>query len=180
VSGSRSAVKVAANAAAPGASVDTGCAERVFRHQPGGRDEPEQADGHVDQEDRAPPGAGDVRGDEEAPEQLADDDGAAGGRSVQALGASAPPSRQRRVERGYHLRDDQRGAGALEDAESQQQAGGRGEPAAERRGGEPEQAGAEYPASAEPVAEPPAGHQQGGVGRAVAGHDEFQDRRRGV
>jgi hypothetical protein len=43
----------------------------VLRHHPADRGQREQADGNVDQEDRAPPRAGDVRGHEEAPEQLA-------------------------------------------------------------------------------------------------------------
>jgi len=79
---------------------------------------------------------------------------------------------------GYHLRDDQRGARALEDPEYQQQDGRRGKPAAERRDEEPDQADGEYPAPAVPVAEAPADHEQDGVGRAVARHDEFQVCRR--
>src|ERR1700678_2947374 len=67
---------------------------------------------------------------------------------------------------------------ALEDPEYHQQDGRRRKPAAERRDEEPDQADGEYPAPTVPVSESPADHEEDGVGRPVARHDEVQVRRR--
>ena len=78
---------MAANSTVPGRSMPTGCVRAGVGHDPGRHDQHDQADRHVDQEDRPPGGAGDVGADQQAAHQLPDHGGDAGGGAVQGQGA---------------------------------------------------------------------------------------------
>ena len=136
----------------------------------------QHADGHVDQEDRPPARVEQVRADQQAADELAHHRAAGQHRGVPAHRAGPGRARVGALDQAEHLRDHQRGAGPLDKAQRDQQAGRAGQPAAERGEREQDEPGQEHPPVPDDVAEPGTGHQQDRVGDRVTGHHELQPR----
>ncbi len=135
----------------------------------------EQCERHVEQEDRAPAGAEQVGGNEHPAEHLADHDRDAADRAVDAERAAAGGALGGGGDGAEHLRDQQRGRGALGGPGGDQGPRVGGEAAGQRGEGERGGADHEQSAAAEDVAEAPAEDEQHGEGDAVAGGDQFED-----
>ncbi len=130
----------------------------------------------VPREDRAPRGAGDVGADQQPADNLADDRGDAGGRAVQGQRAGLALALQRVVEGGQHLRDEQRGGGALDDPRRDEEPGRRREAAGQRGQHEPHEPAQEDPVAAVAVPQPATQDQQGRVRHPVPGGHQLLSR----
>ena len=139
-----------------------------------GEHEAGQADGHIDEEDRAPGCAVEVRRDQETAEQLADDGRDPAGSAVAAERASPPLAGRRRLDGGKHLRHHHRGRRALRCPCHHEHGRGRREPADERGDGERCHAGQEEPPSAEAVAKPATHDKQQGIRARIRRNDQFE------
>ncbi len=142
--------------------------------QAGAGRQQQHPDRHVDQEHRPPAAAEEVGADQHAAEDLAERHAPGQHRRVEAECPGAGGAGEGALQQAHHLGHHQRRAGALEQPEGDQPAGGRGEAAGERGGGEGGEAELEEPAVAVPGAEAGAGDEQDGVGDGVAGDDQLQ------
>ena len=150
------------------------------RDVPPREDEADQPDRDVDEEDRPPALAAEIRRDDRATGQLADDRSHAGGRAEQPERASAPLARRRGLDRCEHLRDHEGRRCPLGDAERNQRHVGRRDAAEEREERERRHAEHEQPPPPVQVAEPPAEDEEQGVRDPVARNHQLERRRGGV
>ena len=148
----------------------------AVRQRPDADHQQQHADRHVDSEDRPPARVEKVGADQQAADDLAHHRAAGQDRGVPAHRAGPGRARVGALYQAEYLRDHQRGAGSLSEAQGDQQAGRAGQPAAERGQREQDQPGQEHPPVAQDVAKPGTGHQQHRVGNRVAGHHELQPR----
>ena len=143
----------------------------------GGEHDPDR---HVDGEHRAPAGAEQVRGHHHAAQHQPGH--RARGEHRRVGGQRPGPGRAGEVQLddAEDLRDQHRGARALDEPEADQRLAVRRQRAGQRRGGEDEHAGQVGSAPAVAVAEPGAGNQQHRVRDRVAAHHQLQRRAGGV
>ncbi len=148
--------------------------DRVARQQPVAQHQQQRAERHVDQEDRPPAGAEQVRADQHPAEHLADHAAAGQHGGVDAQRPGPGRAGEGLLDQAHHLRHHQGRADALEQPEADQQGGVRRQPAGQRGEREGGQSELEEPAVAVAGAEPGAGDQQHRVGDRVAGDDQLQ------
>jgi hypothetical protein len=87
----------------------------VERQSAARRDHQCQTDGDVDQEDRAPTGAEEVRGDQHAPEDLSGDSATGECDGEVAKGLQPLAAVEVQLDAAQHLRDHQRGTRPLDE-----------------------------------------------------------------
>ncbi len=147
----------------------------ALRDEAQGEDEGEQGEGDVQQEDRAPAGAEEVRGDQHPAEHLPDDHRDAADRAVDREGAPAPGAVGGGGDGAEDLGDQQGGRRALGGPGGDQAPCSGGESAGERGHGEGGRSDHEEAAPAEDVPESSAEDEEDGEGDAVPGGDQLQD-----
>jgi hypothetical protein len=142
--------------------------------QPHAGGQQQHADRHVDQEYRAPRTAEEIRADQQAAHHLPDHRAARQHRRVETHRAGPRRALVGALDQAEHLRDHHGRADPLHDAQRDQRARRRGQPAAQRGDGEDREPGQEDPAVAEDVAQAGPGHQQHRVSDRVTGHHQLQ------
>ena len=136
-------------------------------HQPDGEHEPENADGHVDEEDPLPAEAVDQQPAGDRPDEHRDP----GHRPPQAHRPPALVRRERAGDHGHGLRRQHRRAEALHDPRHDQPADRPGEPAPQGGDGEHGEADQVHTLGAVPVAEPAGDQQRDRVSEQVGAGD---------
>ncbi len=134
-------------------------------------DDGQDADGDIDEEDRLPGEAEELRVDEQAPEDRPADRGEAGREAEQREGLAALMRGEGHGGDGQHLRGHHRAGKALDDAGDDQHLDRVGHAAQRRGGGEGGDAPEEHAGAPHDVAQPPERQQPEGKGQHIGGHD---------
>ncbi len=150
------------------------------RHQAPPGDDPEHSDGHVHEKDRAPRLPGNVRRDQQAPDELPGRRRHAGRRTVEADRLPLTLAGEGGVEGAERLRHDRGRRAPLRDPGAHQDIDVGCEAADEPGQRESAKPGDEHGAPAVGIAEPAAHDQEQRVGRPVAGHGQLERRRRAL
>ncbi len=148
--------------------------------EPAGQDDGHDADGHVDQEDRAPAPAEEVEVEQHAAEDLPGHRAQADGHAEEREHPGSLVGAEVGGQEGQHLRDHGGRPEPLGQAAHDQDGAGRSDPREQRGGGEDGQADHEHAPPADQIAQPGPGDQAGRVAEGVAGHHQLQGGRRGV